>query len=276
MLIVWLCLLGWFIVPESDNCVKDAVQATDVARNDTNQKKFISYDSTVVRGAIIRGDTTARRLAIVFTGDEYADGGELIRQTLRKHRVPASFFLTGRFYRNPAFQSIIRNLKRDGHYLGAHSDNHLLYCDWGKRDSLLVNQMQFRNDLNQNYAAMQQYGIPKPDARYFLPPYEWYNDTIAAWTKTAGLQLINYTPGTISHADYTTPDLKNYRNSPVILQSIYDYEQRHPAGLNGFILLLHIGTHPARTDKLSAHLDELLNYLQQKKYRLVRINELFQ
>ncbi|GAB3895276.1 hypothetical protein GCM10028803_11580 [Larkinella knui] len=269
MLIVWLCLLYWPIAPGIDNWVKDAIQPAGVARNVANSEKYISQ-----RGAIVRGDTTVRQLAIVFTGDEYADGGEQIRKTLRQNRVPASFFLTGRFYRNPAFQTLIRTLKKEGYYLGAHSNEHLLYCDWTNRDSLLIDETRFRTDLNQNYAAMQQYRIRKQEARYFLPPFEWYNDTIAAWTRKMGLQLINYTPGTLSHADYTTPDLKNYRSSRVILQSIYDYEQRQPAGLNGFILLVHIGTHPARTDKLYTHLDELLRYLQRKKYRLVPINQL--
>ncbi|WP_460634367.1 polysaccharide deacetylase family protein [Larkinella harenae] len=227
-----------------------------------------------MRGAIVRGDTMRRRLAIVFTGDEYADGGEAIRQTLKKYRVPASFFLTGRFYRNPVFQPLIRNLRKDGHYLGPHSNNHLLYCDWIKRDSLFINQTQFRTDLARNYAEMQAYGIANTQARYFLPPYEWYNDTIARWTQEEGLQLINFTPGTLSHADYTTPDLKNYRSSRTILTSIYTHEQRQPSGLNGFILLMHIGTHPARTDKLYMHLEELLHYLQQKRYQLIRVDNL--
>lgn len=287
MLVVWLCLLCWSVLLRSDIRVKDAAKASDVARNQINSQKKISgqpssaLDSlpknSFVRGASIRGDTTRRQLALVFTGDEYADGGEQIRQIVRKNRVRASFFLTGRFYRNPAFQPLIRALKKDGHYLGAHSDAHLLYCDWKNRDSLLVlvSQSQFQNDLEQNYAEMQSYGISKKDARFFLPPYEWYNDTIAAWTRQMGLQLISYTPGTLSHADYTTPDLKNYRSSQVILQSISDYEQQHPAGLNGFILLLHIGTHPDRTDKVYAHLDELINYLKRKNYRFVRVDDLF-
>ncbi|RRA98578.1 polysaccharide deacetylase family protein [Larkinella rosea] len=274
MLIVWLCFLCWFIVPEIDNCVKDAIPPGCVAPERKNHQKYIPDGKTRIRGAIIRGDSTVRRLAIVFTGDEYADGGKSIRQTLAKNRVPASFFLTGRFYRNPDFRTLIRNLKKDGHYLGAHSDQHLLYCDWRKRDSLLVDQTRFRTDLDRNYVEMRQYGISKKDARFFLPPYEWYNDTIAAWTHQAGLQLISYTPGTLSHADYTTPDLPNYRSSAIILKSIYEYEQHRPAGLNGFVLLLHIGTHPDRTDKLYAHLDELLRYLQTKNYNLVRVNEL--
>ena len=75
---------------------------------------------------------------------------------------------------------------------------------------------------------MKQFGIEKKEAKFFLPPYEWYNDTIASWTKDLGLQLINYTPGTISHADYTTPDQNNYRSSQTIYQSISDYEEKNP------------------------------------------------
>lgn len=229
---------------------------------------------TAFRGAIIRGDTTRRQLALVFTGDEFADGGDTIRQTLKKQGVKASFFLTGRFYRTPAFRPLIKALHRDGHYLGAHSDQHLLYCDWTKRDSLLVTQAAFLRDLRQNYQEMYEIGIAKQAAHYFLPPYEWYNETIADWTRQEGLQLINYTPGTSSHADYTTPDARNYRSSDTILESIYAFERRKPSALNGFILLMHLGTHPARTDKLYNHLPTLLNYLRQRGYTLVRVDDL--
>jgi peptidoglycan/xylan/chitin deacetylase (PgdA/CDA1 family) len=193
---------------------------------------------------------------------------------LRQQKVKASFFLTGRFYRNPLFKTTILQLKRDGHYLGAHSDQHLLYCDWAKRDSLLVDKKQFSNDLLKNYGAMKQFGIQKKEAKFFLPPYEWYNDTIASWTRDLGLYLINYTPGTISHADYTTPDQNNYRSSQTIYQSISDYEEKYPGGLNGFILLMHIGTDPKRTDKFYRRLPELLKWLERKNYSLVKLNQL--
>jgi endoglucanase len=224
--------------------------------------------------AITRGDTTKKQLALVFTGDEFGDGGSDIIKTLQQQGIKASFFLTGRFYREPSFRKTIEQLKKDGHYIGAHSDQHLLYCDWNKRDSLLVSQQQFTEDLQNNYAIMQSFGISKEEAPYFLPPYEWYNDSITAWTKQQGLQLINYTPGTLSHTDYTTPDMKNYRGSETILQSIFGYEQKEPAGLNGFILLMHIGSSPHRMDKLYARLDELVLRLKQDGYRMVKIDEL--
>lgn len=195
---------------------------------------------------------------------------------MQQYGVKASFFFTGRFYRNPDFRNIIKQLKKGGHYLGAHSDQHLLYCDWVKRDSLLVTKEQFLTDLHNNYTAMQRFGISKKVAPYFLPPYEWYNDTIAQWTKEAGLTLINYTPGTLSHADYTTPSVKNYRSSETILQSIYNYEEDKPAGLNGFLLLMHIGAGPERTDKLYNHLGALIKWLQARGYQLVTVPQLLQ
>lgn len=225
-------------------------------------------------GAIIRGDVSEKKIALVFTGDEFADGGQSIRQSLQKHQAKASFFFTGNFYGNPSFSKLIKDLKKDGHYLGAHSDKHLLYCDWTKRDSLLVTQKQFREDLKANYQKMAKYGIRKQDAPYFLPPYEWYNRSITNWTSQEGLQLVNFTPGTRSAADYTWPEMGNrYVSTETILQSILAHEAKDPNGLNGFMLLLHIGTDPRRTDKFYHQLDELLTQLQQKGYQFVRLDE---
>lgn len=229
---------------------------------------------TTDQGAITRGDRTQRKLALVFTGDEFAEGGPTILATLKRNQVKASFFFTGRFYRNPSFKSLIKQLKKEGHYLGAHSDQHLLYCDWTRRDRLLVTRDEFEKDLNRNYEEMLKFGIKKKEARYFLPPFEWYNQRISDWTSGMGIRLINYTPGTRSHADYTTPDLKNYIDSETILRSIENYEAKNASGLNGFILLSHIGAGPARTDKFYDRLDELIEFLKGKEYELVRIDEL--
>ena len=225
-------------------------------------------------GAIVRGDSTQKKIALVFTGDEFADGGNFIARTLQRQKVKASFFLTGRFYQNPAFKNIVQQLRKDNHYLGPHSNEHLLYCDWNNRDSLLVTKEQFFDDLLVNLDIMKGEGINTLNLNYFLPPYEWYNDSIAAWTNDFGMQLINFTPGTFSTADYTWPGLKNYKGSEEIYNSIINYEKSHRSGLNGFILLLHIGTDPKRTDKFYTRLPALITYLKAKGYQFQTVNQL--
>ncbi|HET9825651.1 MAG TPA: glycoside hydrolase family 9 protein [Chitinophagaceae bacterium] len=227
-----------------------------------------------LHGAIIRGDSSKKQIALVFTGDEFGDGGDFIAKSLAEQNVKASFFFTGRFYQNPAFKKIVQQLKQNGNYLGPHSNQHLLYCDWNNRDSLLVTRDGFSNDLLENLDIMHAQGINTSKTKYFLPPYEWYNDSIVAWTSDLGLQLVNYTPGTLSHADYTAPADKNYRNSEVIYNSIITYEKSHSAGLDGFILLIHIGTGPERTDKFYSRLPQLVRYLRQKGYSFTTIDRL--
>jgi len=225
-------------------------------------------------GAITRGDNTERKIALVFTGHEFAEGGQHIIETLEAQQSRASFFFTGDFYRDPEFSQLINSLVQKGHYLGAHSDKHLLYCDWNKRDSLLVTREEFSDDLLNNYKEMKRFGIDKEEAPYFLPPYEWYNDSISSWTREQGLQLINFTHGTLSHADYTTPSMPNYRSSREIDASIITYESRPPSGLKGLMLLVHIGAGPERTDKFYLLLENLMAELKDRGYTFVRVDEL--
>jgi endoglucanase len=232
-----------------------------------------AFDSD--HGAVIRGNRQEKKISLVFTGHEFADGYKTVRQVLKKHQIRGSFFLTGDFYRNPKFSKMISSLKKDGHYLGGHSDKHLLYCDWTRRDSLLVTKNDFISDLKMNYASMRKKGISVGDALYFLPPYEWYNDSIASWCWQYGLQLINFSPGTSSNQDWTYPELNNqYVDSDTLLKKIISFEKNNRDGLNGFILLTHFGTDPRRTDKFYDKLDSLLGTLESLDYKFVTMKEL--
>lgn len=231
-----------------------------------------SQNFTIVEGGIIRGSQDKKEIAFVFTGDSYAEGGEYINEILDKHNIKGSFFFTGNFYRSPDFRDLINLLKQSGHYLGAHSDKHLLYCSWENRDSLLITKEEFITDIMNNYDEMKNFGITKEESKYFIPPYEWYNKTISEWASELELILINFTPGTKSNADYTTPDMKNYVTSENIYQSILDYEESN--NLNGFILLVHIGTAQERKDKFYFNLDDLIFEILERGYSFKRIDEL--
>ncbi|MDD4609995.1 MAG: glycoside hydrolase family 9 protein, partial [Bacteroidaceae bacterium] len=225
---------------------------------------------TYSHGGIVRGNQTKQQLSLVFTAHQTIDGLPVIRRALKKHHVSASFFLTGDCYR--LHSTLLRQLQQDGNYLAPHSDKHLLYASWSDRSQTLCSKDSFLTDLQDNYQAMQQAGISIEEPRYFLPAYEWHNDSIAAWSKELGVQLINFTSGTRSNADYTWPALSSYCSSSTIYKSIM--QKAKAKELNGFILLLHAGTSVERTDKFYTHLDALLTDLKQAGYQIVPLDRL--
>ena len=231
-------------------------------------------DVELREGGIVRGPTSARRLAVVFTGHEYAEGGEVILNELGKHKGKGSFFLTGDFLTNSGFQPLIQRMVKEGHYLGPHSDKHVLYCPWEGPKKTLVTHAEFQADLESNLGKIERFGVPRAQIRCFLPPYEYYNQEIVDWAKAMGLTLVNFTPGTRANADYTGEADRNFVSSQAIFDSIVAREGEDANGLNGFILLLHIGSGPGRTDKFEARFGELLNYLAGKGYQFVRVDEL--
>ena len=222
-------------------------------------------------GAIIKGDPTKERICLVFTADDKADGANTIISTLKKDKVKGGFFFTGKFYE--MYPDIVRQLVADGHYVGSHSYGHLLYAPWEKRDSMLVSKQQFVDDMLKSYNTMASFGISKEKAPYFIPPYEYYNSKVNGWAHEMGLQIINFTPGTGTNADYTTPDMgERYKSSAQLYKRLLDFERQHT--LNGHFLMIHFGTHPSRTDKFYTLLPKIIKTLQHRGYTFVSVEEM--
>jgi endoglucanase len=230
------------------------------------------------QGAIIRGDSTKKEIALIFTGDEFGDGLASIANTLQKQNIKGSFFLTGRFYRNKTFQTGIKKMYQQKHLLGSHSDMHLLYNDWTKRDSTLVTRDSLYFDMMKSFEAIRSVGVREEDLTpFFIPPYEWWNTETAKWLDATGMKLFSFTPGTTSNADYTYPEMgKSYRTSEEIITNIKRFNETRKGGLNGVVLLIHAGTDPRRKDKLYNRLDELIIYLKKQGYQFKRIDQLLQ
>lgn len=230
-------------------------------------------DMKVSRGAIVRMDTTKKEVWLAFTAHEFKDGFDHVLKTLSDNGIKASFFLTGDFCRAEGNEKLIERIRKAGHYIGPHSDKHLLYCSWEKRDSLLVTRQHFIKDLDDNYAALEKHGIKRSEASVFMPPYEWYNDTIASWTGKAGSILVNMSSGTNTNQDWTIPAPgAPYFSSDSLMNSLKRYEARK--GMNGYILLVHPGTDPARTDKFYLRLGEVITYLENRNYSFKSLGEL--
>ena len=85
--------------------------------------------------------------------------------------------------------------------------------------------------------------------------------------------MVNLTPGTRSHTDYMLDDDPRFVSAPAIAASILKTEAEAPDGLNGFLLLMHVGAGPKRTrDRPAEGLGALLDTLKSRGYRFVTVD----
>ncbi|MGX8708000.1 MAG: hypothetical protein ACSW72_04525 [Bacteroidales bacterium] len=89
--------------------------------------------------------------------------------------------------------------------------------------------------------------------------------------RAMGVQVVNYTPGIGTPADYTIPSMKNYRKAQPLIDGLWKFEKEE--GLGGALVLIHPGIEESRPEKerLYNRLDEIIRYLKKKGYRFDRL-----
>lgn len=224
-------------------------------------------------GAIVRGDLAAKKLALVCTGDEYGESAAAILDTLKQRKIKAAFFVTGNFLRSPTLRPIVQRAIAEGHYVGPHSDSHPLYASWDQRDKSLVTAKQFESDLRKNIVDLRAIGALRDNPPvYFIPPYEWFNRDQVRWSRELGVALFNFTPGSGSNRDYAPEGDPHYVSSRTIYDDILAYEKKDPHGLNGFLLLMHLGS--GRKDPIHPLVGPLCDELAKRGYQFDRVDKL--
>ncbi len=67
--------------------------AKEVLSQNKNEAKL---NTVIYYGGIIRGDTTIKKIALVFTGNEFADGGNYIAKVLKEQMSILNTICKGR------------------------------------------------------------------------------------------------------------------------------------------------------------------------------------
>ncbi len=220
---------------------------------------------------IIRGSNKDKKIALIFTGGGYAEGYPEIKGALDDVGGKASFFFTGDFLRTPAFRPLVQQLRLDGHYLGPHSDKHVEPVDEDEKTK--ISHKLFRSDLRANVTELKKFGVTTDEMKYWIVPGEAYNEEISKWSYEEKIELINYSEGTRSNADYTGDLDADYVSNDRIEKSILDYAKKSK-GLNGFLLLFHLGVGPERSVPFHRRIRGLLQNLKGQGYSFVRVDEL--
>lgn len=243
-----------------------------------------SNEFTLTHGGIIRGPRDRKEVALLFTGGDYGEGTASILDALKVRNLHAAFFVTGDYVAQAAHKQLLKRIVAAGHLLCPHSHGHLLYASWDDRNKSLVTEEQFKADLKQNLAELAEFtgarnhtatenrAGPQAEPIYFVPPFEWFNNQHVEWAKDVGCVLVNFTPGSGSHRDWAPEGHSAFKPSTQILADILAHEEESPDGLNGHLLLMHLGSQ--RQDKFAPHLGELIDELAKRGYKIVRIDEL--
>lgn len=220
-------------------------------------------------GTVIYTDTTQKVINLVFSADSTFEGAPHILDVLKQHNAKGNFFFTGNFLRMKEYDEIFKRIHSEGHYIGGHSNHHLLYAEWNPERTNLVTNDSLIADLRGNYMELAKKGVKREDAPYFMPPFEWYNAQNVKAINSEGITVICLSPHVGTSEDYTTPDMPIYRSSQQIIDKLFENEAKY--SLNGVFMLIHPGTHPMRTDKLYLRLDEILTRLEDLGYTFKRL-----
>lgn len=254
-------------------CKSESGAATDKSECDTSAVS--TYDAAADvhdrTGAIVRHDTTQQVIYLIFSADSMFEGAPVALEAMAERGIKGNFFFTGNFLERPCNGDIVRRIVGEGHYVGGHSNRHMLLADWGRERTELVTVDSMLSDVRANLAKLDSMGVATADARWFMPPFEWIAPSqVPVLTDSLGLHVINPTPGIEIYRDYTTPDMAEYHSSRQLIDQLFEYESER--GMNGVFLIFHLGTQDVRTDKLYHHLPMLLDSLTTLGYTFDRLH----
>lgn len=205
-------------------------------------RQLAQYDGVYV------GNTEEKVLYLTFDAGYENGYTEKILDTLKRHNVPAAFFLVGDYLERNA--DLVRRMVADGHIVGNHTANH---PDMSK----LSEKPAFQAELTAVEDLFRQI-TGKELPRFYRPPQGVYSQNNLKMAQELGYRTVFWS---LAYADW---DNNKQPSREYALEKLLG--RTH----NGAVVLLH------STSKTNAEiLDELLTKWKQAGYRFAPISELF-
>lgn len=194
------------------------------------------------------GDTSQKTIYLTFDAGYENGYTAQILDVLKKHDVPAAFFVVGHYVeQNP---ELVRRMRAEGHIVGNHTFHHY---DMSK----LADLTSFRAELESLEAAYYSVtgeALPK----YYRPPRGVYSEENLKMAQQLGYRTVFWS---LAYVDWLTD------KQPTKEQA---FAKLLPRIHNGAVVLLH------STSATNAEiLDELLTRWEQMGYRFASVDRLF-
>ena len=195
------------------------------------------------------GDTAQKVLYLTFDAGYENGCTEKILDILKKHNVPAAFFLVGNYMERNA--DLVRRMVDEGHIVGNHTMHHY---DMSKLEDRAAFEKEL-TDLETLFQSVTGKELPK----YYRPPQGTYSQKNLQMAKELGYQTVFWS---LAYVDWKN-DAQPTRETA--------FQKLLPRTHNGAVVLLH------STSQTNAEiLDELLTKWENEGYVFQSIDKLFQ
>ena len=198
--------------------------------------------------AAFLGDPGEKVIYLTFDAGYENGSTEKILDTLKKHQVPAAFFLVGNYMQQNA--DLVRQMAEEGHIVGNHTMHHPDMSKISDREAF----RQELSGLEELYRQVTGKELPK----YYRPPQGTYSEDNLKMAKELGYKTVFWS---LAYVDW------NNDSQPT---AEYAFSKLLPRIHNGAVVLLH------STSTTNAQiLDELLTKWKEMGYRFGTVDELF-
>ncbi|MDE7014504.1 MAG: polysaccharide deacetylase family protein, partial [Kineothrix sp.] len=189
-------------------------------------------------------ETEKKQVALTFDAVDGNEDTEIILETLKKHDVHATFFMTGGWVE--AYPDDVKALLNAGHDLGNGSESH--------RSMPQLTGEQCMDEIQQVHTKVQE--LTGYDMFLFRPPYGDYDNQVVSSAAKCGYYSILWDVDSLDWKDYGTESILNNVLKSKNLQ-------------NGSIIRCHSGA-----KYTSQALEKLIDGLEKQGYEIVPVSQL--
>ena len=194
------------------------------------------------------GDTTQKVLYLTFDAGYENGCTAKILDILKKHKVPAAFFLVGNYMQT--HPDLVKRMASEGHIVGNHTMHH---PDMSK----ISDAAAFRQEL-EGVEKLYQEITGKELPKYYRPPQGVYSHKNLEMAQKLGYKTVFWS---LAYVDW------NNDSQPT---AEYAFQKLLPRTHNGAVILLH------STSQTNAQiLDELLTKWKAMGYSFASVEDLF-
>lgn len=223
---------------------------------------------------LTRGPLGEREVFLTFDGGSTANVTAAILDILKREGVHATVFLTGEYIQH--YPDLTRRIVAEGHMVGNHtfSHPHLTTYSFNARQRTLAGVTQeFLQSQLQRTREVFSLVTGKSMARLWRAPFGEFNAQILSWAQAEGYRHVCWTPHLDTLDWVASPADPLFKTPQQILQGLLRRDQSDPRGLDGGIVLMHLGTERESGMEADRILPDLIQSLRAKGYRFGTVDE---